>query len=325
MLEVSSYLARIGYLGNTEPTGETLRALHRAHMIAVPFENLDISLGRKITPDEDAILKKIVEQRRGGFCYELNGAFAALLRALGFQVTLLSARVARADGGEGPEFDHLALRVDLPQPWLADVGFGESFVEPLRLEAGAEQQDSAGVFRVLQYEGRWHVQKAEPEDSWKPQYSFSLRRRRLNEFAGMCHYHQTSPESSFTQKRICSRATPEGRITVSDMKLIVTTKVSAKSESSLQRTNTFQHCGSDSESVSKRSSKCDLLGLRRRIIFPQILQGFRKGLEPHGPIHMYGILRKHELVVISLRRKHLGHILVRQHPIVHVVAHDVGV
>jgi N-hydroxyarylamine O-acetyltransferase len=139
-------------------------------------------------------------------------------------VTLLSARVARANGGEGPEFDHLALRVDLDGPWLADVGFGESFVEPLRLETGTEQLDPAGTFRLVEDGGRWHLQKAEPDGSWKPQYSFSLHPRRLEEFAGMCHYHQTSPESSFTQKRVCSRATPEGRITLSEMKLILTNK-----------------------------------------------------------------------------------------------------
>ena len=225
MLDVYSYLGRIGYSGETKPTSETLRAVHRAHMFSVPFENLDISLGRKIVLDENAFLHKVITLRRGGFCYELNGAFAALLRALGFRVSLLSARVARADGGEGPEFDHLALRVDLDGPWLADVGFGESFLEPLRLEAGKEQLDPAGTFYMVQDEDRWQVQRAEPDGNRRPQYSFTLQARRLEEFAGMCHYHQTSPLSSFTQKRVCSRATPEGRITLSEMKLIVTNKV----------------------------------------------------------------------------------------------------
>jgi len=222
MVDTSSYLARIAYDGPKEVNAQTLRALHRAHLLAVPFENLDISLGRKITVDEAAILNKVVVLRRGGFCYELNGAFGALLRALGFRVTLLSARVARADGGEGPEFDHLTLRVDLEQPWLADVGFGESFVEPLRLEAGREQLDPTGLYRLLQQGERLRMEKSLSDGSWKPQYWFSLGPRRLEEFAGMCRYHQTSPESSFTQKRICTRATPEGRITLSEMKLITT-------------------------------------------------------------------------------------------------------
>jgi len=222
MLDVRAYLDRIGYSGGIEATAENLRALHRAHLLTVPFENLDISLGRKIVVDEEAILKKIVELRRGGFCYELNGAFAALLRALGFHVTLLSARVARSDGGEGPEFDHLTLRVDLEQAWLADVGFGDSFLEPLRLETETEQADPAGTFRLVEDGDRWQMQKRESNGDWIAQYSFSLLPRRLEEFEGMCHVHQTSPKSSFTQKRICSRATPEGRITLSEMKLIVT-------------------------------------------------------------------------------------------------------
>jgi len=136
MFDVSAYLARINYSGSTVPTCETLRSLHHAHLLTVPFENLDIGLGRPIVLDEDALVRKIVERRRGGFCYELNGAFAALLQAMGFRVSLLSARVSREAGGESPEFDHLTLRVDLKHPWLADVGFGELFLEPLRIEDG---------------------------------------------------------------------------------------------------------------------------------------------------------------------------------------------
>ena len=222
MVDVPSYLARIAYSGCLEPTAETLRALHHAHLLAVPFENLDISLGRQIVVDQDAFLKKVVDRGRGGFCYELNSAFAALLRALGFRVTFLSARVARANGGEGPEFDHLTLRIDIEQPWLADVGFGDSFIEPLRLSAGIEQPDPAGVFRLIEDGDRWYMQKKAADGNWKAQYSFSLQERGLQEFAGMCHHHQTSPESSFTQNRICSRATPQGRITLSEMKLIAT-------------------------------------------------------------------------------------------------------
>jgi N-hydroxyarylamine O-acetyltransferase len=224
MLDVTSYLARIDYSGPSTPTSETLREIHRAHLLAVPFENLDISLGRPIAIDEDAILRKIVERRRGGFCYELNGAFAALLRALGFRVTLLSARVSRESGGESPEFDHLALRVDLEQPWLADVGFGELFMEPLALEPDKVQQDPAAAFRLLQFGERLQLEKLEADGRWKREYSFSLVPRSLEDFSARCQFHQTSPESHFTQNRICTRATPEGRITLSEMKLIVTRK-----------------------------------------------------------------------------------------------------
>src|SRR5258708_22032942 len=122
-MNLAAYLTRIGYKGSLQVSAEALRQLHLAHVLAVPFENLDIHLGRLSVLQEEAFCRKIVEERRGGFCYEQNGLFAAVLRDLGFPVTLLSARV-----GEGsPEFDHLTLLVPLEERWLADVGFGESF------------------------------------------------------------------------------------------------------------------------------------------------------------------------------------------------------
>ncbi|PYV26108.1 MAG: hypothetical protein DMG24_07865, partial [Acidobacteria bacterium] len=130
LMDVRAYLDRVGYHGPIEPTADTLRALHRQHMLNVPFENLDIGLGRKIALDPECFVEKIVHRRRGGFCYELNGAFATLLVALGFRVTLLSARVANDQGVASKEFDHLALQIDLEDRWLADVGFGENFLEP---------------------------------------------------------------------------------------------------------------------------------------------------------------------------------------------------
>jgi len=216
-----AYLNRIRYQGSATPNAETFRALHRAHMFAVPFENLDISLGRKIICEENRFLHKIVDERRGGFCYEMNGAFAALLRELGFQVTLLSARVSEGDGRNGPEFDHMALRVELEEDWLADVGFGDSFVDPLRLEPGLEQEQFGHRYRLTSADGGLCLE-ANSKEAWKKQYAFTLQPRELSEFAAMCHYHQTSPDSHFTQKRVCSLATPEGRITVTGDKLIET-------------------------------------------------------------------------------------------------------
>jgi len=227
-MDVQAYLRRIDYQGSLTASVDLLRSLHRAHLFTVPFENLDIHLGREIVCDESRILRKIVNEKRGGFCYELNGAFAALLRALGFRVTLLSCRVARQDGSYGPEFDHLTLRVDLEEPWLADVGFGDCFLEPLRLGSRLEQEQTGRVYRLTSRMTSTASTDAVfglevmSEGRWKKEYAFTLQPRELSDFAGMCHYHQTSPESHFTRQRICSLATLEGRITLSDEKLIET-------------------------------------------------------------------------------------------------------
>ena len=222
-MDCSRYLARIGDTGPLAPNEATLARLHEAHYRMVPFENLDIALQRPITPDEATSYAKIVERRRGGFCYELNGAFAWLLRSLGFRVTLLSAGVmSREHAVFGPEFDHLMLRVDLAEPWLADVGFGEGFFRPLRLAVRGTQQDIGGTFRIVET-GGWHVlEKREREGGWHPEYRFTLAPRTLADFAPRCHYHQTSPDSGFTKRSTCSLPTATGRVTLSDRRLIVT-------------------------------------------------------------------------------------------------------
>jgi len=239
-MNVAAYLARIGYSQPTDPSPDTLRQLHLAHLYSVPFENLDIHLGRKITCDEPKFLQKIIVQHRGGFCYELNGAFAALLRALGFQVTLLSARVSREDGSASAEFDHLALRVDFEQPWLADVGFGDSFLEPVRLDTEEEQREESGrSYRIVSVGDVRILQRKLEDGSWKSQYQFTLHPRQLQEFQARCVYQQTSPESHFTQQRICTLPTREGRITLSDLKLIETTR-GVRKESLLRNEEEWQ-------------------------------------------------------------------------------------
>jgi N-hydroxyarylamine O-acetyltransferase len=248
-VNVSTYLSRIGFTGSNSPDAETLRALHLAHLLTVPFENLDISLGREIVCDEQRFLHKIIDLHRGGFCYELNGAFAALLRELGFSVTLLSARVSREDGSASPEFDHLTLRIDLHEPWLADVGFGDSFLEPLRLKPEVEQEQSSGRFRIVQIGDVMIVQRARQGEFWKSLYRFTLTPRQLADFAPRCQFQQTSPESHFTRQRICTLPTAEGRITLSDLKFIRTTG-ERREERTLQSEDEW------------RSALVDLFGVR---------------------------------------------------------------
>jgi N-hydroxyarylamine O-acetyltransferase len=215
--ERDAYLRRIGCARAPAVTREAMAALHRAHLEAVPFENLDIHLGVPIELEVGAIVEKIVVRRRGGFCYELNGGFAALLGSLGFTVRLLEARVFGA-GGPGIRFDHMALGVTLDGELLADVGFGECFREPLELRAGAETSDASGTYRLADAPGRGLDLFRDGE----PQYRLDPSPRRFAEFAAACRHHQTSPESHFTRNTIVSLPHATGRVTLRGTRLIET-------------------------------------------------------------------------------------------------------
>jgi N-hydroxyarylamine O-acetyltransferase len=219
-MRVDAYLDRIRYDGPTTPTPEVLRDIHRAHMLAVPFENLDIHLGIPIALSVPAFYEKIVTRRRGGFCYELNGLFAWLLAELGWGVTLLSARVA-SSGQLSPEFDHLLLAVEGEGRWIADVGFGDSFLEPIRLEAKRYKNQDDNGYAIVENEGAWTMQKLQ-KGAWEPQYVFSLTSRCLDDFQERNVFQQTSPESHFTRAPVVSIPTSTGRVTLSKRTLIVT-------------------------------------------------------------------------------------------------------
>lgn len=221
-MDVSTYVQRINYDGPLTPSAETLRQLHLAHLLAVPFENLSIHWRQPIVLTEDSLFEKIVRRRRGGFCYELNGLFAALLRALGFNVTMLSAEVANAAGEFGPPFDHMTLMVTLEERWLADIGFGDSFRAPLLLDERAAQIQGDEAFRIDETETHHVMSRRAANGDWQPQYRFTLEPHEYSDYEEMCRYHQTSPQSHFTQKRICSRATIDGRESLSEMRLITT-------------------------------------------------------------------------------------------------------
>jgi N-hydroxyarylamine O-acetyltransferase len=217
---VAAYLERIGAERPRLLDETALAGLHRAHLMTVPFENLSIHLGEAISLAEDDLMSKIVTRRRGGFCYELNGAFALLLEALGADVVRVAARVY-GDGRLGPPFDHLALVVRLPAGdgrWLADVGFGSHSTYPLRYDTRQEQADPGGRF-VLADAADGDVDVLRDA---QPQYRIEPRGRDLDEFIPTCWWQQTSPDSHFTQNTICSRLTVDGRITLSGRTLIRT-------------------------------------------------------------------------------------------------------
>lgn len=240
-MNVEAYLERIRYEGPRRPSLDVLRTLHRCHLYTVPFENLDIALEIPIILEPDRLYGKIVERRRGGFCYELNGLFCELLLALGFRVSMLSGCVRREDGGFGPEFDHMLLKVELPDPWLADVGFGESFVDPLPLRAGAQEAENGHLFGVTPENGGWELYRRDSDGTEVPLYRFSDRARQLPEYVPMCEYHQNSPESSFTRRRICTMAKADGRITLAGMRLIET-KNGSRREALLMTETELRDC-----------------------------------------------------------------------------------
>lgn len=200
-LDVGAYLERVGYDGDLKPTAETLRGLHRAHVAAIPFENLDIVLGRGISLEMDAMQDKLIRRDRGGYCYEHNLLFAALLERIGFAVSRLTARI-RMGSDEPQPSGHMLLRVDAGgRPWLADVGFGgQRLLEPILLEDGATARQGSWTYR-LDHEGAggWVLRVWRP-DGWFDLYSFTLEPRHHGDYGVYNYYTSTNPDSPFVQQ-----------------------------------------------------------------------------------------------------------------------------
>ena len=223
-MEIERYLERIGYKGNTRPTLELLTLLQKKHLLSVPFENLDIHYKVPIELNTRDIYEKIITKRRGGFCYELNSLFGELLKSLGFDVKMISARVFSQEKQIfSPEFDHLAIIAKIDSiDYLTDVGFGEFAFTPLKIELNTIQDDERGAFMIERYDDRYYKVAKRVTENWIPEYMFTLKERELSEFGEMCHYNQTSPLSHFTQNKFCSLATEKGRITVTTHKIKIT-------------------------------------------------------------------------------------------------------
>lgn len=221
-MDINAYLERIQYKGDRSPTLETLAGLQTAHLLTIPFENLDIHLGIPIKLDLPRIYRKMVEHNRGGFCYELNGLFGWLLTELGFNLSLIEAKMYNRDKKElGIPFDHLALLIHLDEKrWLVDVGGGRAFMEPLWIDTEGGQSIRPEEFRIVQGDGNYQLQVNDQVEGWVLRYQFSDQPRAYLDFADGCHYHQTSMETPFIKGRLCTWATANGRITLTDDKLI---------------------------------------------------------------------------------------------------------
>jgi N-hydroxyarylamine O-acetyltransferase len=205
-LDLEGYLVRIGHSSGVDPTIEPLTALHRAHVLSIPFENLDILLGRPIRLDLESLQAKLVHRRRGGYCFEQNSLFAAVLDRLGFDVTGLAARVRMGDDRSTPR-THMILAVDIAKTrWLADVGFGgDTLLDPISFDDHEPVQQGAWAFRLVE-EGDVRVLRGLRSDGWMDLYAFTDEPQLPVDYEVANHYTSTWPRSPFVTRIIAQRS-----------------------------------------------------------------------------------------------------------------------
>ena len=222
-MNIQSYLDRLNFHGPTTVDQSVLFSLQKKHLLHIPFENLDIHYGKGISLSINDIYQKIIIEKRGGFCYELNGLFNQLLRKIGFHTMLVSARVHMKNNTYSPEFDHLAIIVCIDnQKFLVDVGFGNFSLEPLKLDLNETIIDSFGLFKFDKYNRDYYrINEIIHKDSL-PQYIFKMEERSLFEFENRSQFHQTSLDTHFKKKKLISIATSNGRITLNNSQLKIT-------------------------------------------------------------------------------------------------------
>ncbi|GMV61928.1 MAG: arylamine N-acetyltransferase [Parvibaculum sp.] len=206
-LDLDAYFSRIGYDGPRTPTLDTLKAIHYAQAVSIPFENLDVLAKRPIHLDPASLQKKLVTEKRGGYCFEVNALFAAVLKELGFDVTTLIGRVRWMAPEEADTArSHMLMRVELPEgPFLADVGFGGlTMTGPIRFETGAEQETPHEPRRLLEHEDGLELQ-AKIAGGWTQIYRFTLEPHRRTDYEVASWYTATHPSSIFVQFLLAGR------------------------------------------------------------------------------------------------------------------------
>ncbi len=221
--DLDAYFRRIGYTGAHAATLDTLRALHALHPQAIPFENLNPLLGWPVLLDPSSLQQKLVHDRRGGYCFEQNLLFMHVLKALGFQVTGLAARVLwNAPAGAITARSHMLLRVELDgATWIADIGFGGlTLTAPLRLEADIEQVTPHEPFRVSRA-GDDFLMQARIRGEWQTFYSFDLQQQFQPDYEVTNWYLSHHPQSRFVTGLIAARAAVDRRYALRDNELAV--------------------------------------------------------------------------------------------------------
>ncbi len=221
--DLMKYFERIKYEGSTEVNYDTLYNIHVNHALHIPFENLDAYYHKPIFLDREAIFKKLVLDRRGGYCFEMNGLLSAALKELGFKVTDLLAR-ATMDGINFLAKLHHCLMVELEgKRWLVDVGFGtDGMTAPVLLQENFEQQQFAHSFRILQDIKLGYILQKKFNEEYKSLYAFTLEECYPMDYVVANYFTSTFPESFFVQVKFCTRPTKEGRITLTNDHLKIT-------------------------------------------------------------------------------------------------------
>lgn len=215
-VNLGAYFDRVGYAGPRDASLGTLRLLHALHPAAIPFENLDPLLGRRVRLDLESVQRKLLSSRRGGYCYEQNGLFAAVLTALGFRLTTLAARVVYGRlNPAGARRSHMLLKIDMPDgTYLADVGFGgQSPSAPLRLDTTIEQRTPHGLYRVSRSRD-WFELLAHLDGEWRALYRFTLEEQSPEDHEMANWYVSTHPDSEFRSLLFVARHPPGKRLTL---------------------------------------------------------------------------------------------------------------
>jgi N-hydroxyarylamine O-acetyltransferase len=229
--DLNAYCARIGYTGSREVSPATLYDVHAAHTRTVPFENLDIHLGQPLSLDATDLFTKIVTRKRGGYCYEVNGFFALSLQTFGFQVQGLLARVLYGFSTLPlrPRSHQLLLVTVEDEAWIADVGFGHNSLRaPIPLTPDMIHQQGPDTFRLRSEAGHmWCLQKV-LDGHWHDLYAFTLEPYLPVDYIPLNYWNSTSPDSLFTQKKICTMPTATGRIVAVDTEFKIRTQESTQ-------------------------------------------------------------------------------------------------
>ena len=211
-INLAAYFDRIGYAGPCEPTLPVLTDLHARHPAQIPFEGLDPFLGRPVPIDTQSIQSKLVQQRRGGYCFEQNGLFFGVLETIGFRAIPLAARVIWMSPGRSAPPTHRLTLVHLPEgDYLADVGFGgQTYTAPLKLHTDDPQTTPHGVYRVVEANGTLEIQMR-VADRWEGMYRFTLTPAAQGDFEMANWFTATHPKTRFVRNLVAARVAGESR------------------------------------------------------------------------------------------------------------------